>query len=171
MRTLVLGIGNILLRDEGVGVRIVEAIEQRYRLPPDVDVLDGGTAGMDLLHILAEYDQLIICDAINSNAEPGTVVTLTDDEIPAHFRTLMSPHQLGLSEVLATLKLLERGPRSVTLFGVVPEDMALGTELSPTLRTALDQVVDQVMAELTRQGTAAQITTSTNGGTDGQFHA
>ena len=171
MRTLVLGIGNILLRDEGVGVRIVEAIEQRYRLPPGVDLLDGGTAGMDLLHILTEYDRLIVCDAINSKAAPGTIVTLTDEEVPAYFRSLMSPHQLGLSEVLATLKLLGRGPRSVTLFGVVPEDLALGTELSPTLRAALDRVVDLVMAELTRHGTAVQTTASTDGGTNGQLHA
>ena len=171
MRTLVLGIGNILLRDEGVGVRIVEAIEERYRLPPDVDLLDGGTAGMDLLHILTEYDRLIVCDAINSKAAPGTIVALTDEEVPAYFRTLMSPHQLGLSEVLATLQLLGRGPRSVTLFGVVPEDLALGTELSPTLRGALDQVVDRVMAELARHGAAVQTIASTNGGTNGQLHA
>ena len=171
MRTLVLGIGNILMRDEGIGVRIVEAIEQRYRLPPEVDLLDGGTAGMDLLHILTEYDRLIVCDAINSKAAPGTIVTLTDDEIPAHFRTLMSPHQLGLSEVLATLQLLGRGPRSVTLFGVVPDNLTLGTELSPTLLTTLDQVVDRVIAELARHGTPLQTIASINDGTNGQLRA
>ena len=171
MHTLILGIGNILMRDEGVGVRIVEAIEHRYRLPPGVDLLDGGTAGMDLLHILTEYDRLIVCDAINSEAAPGTIVTLTDEEVPAYFRTLMSPHQLGLSEVLATLKLLGRGPRSITLFGVVPEDLGLGTELSPTLRTKLDQVVDRVRAELARHGMAFETTISVKGETNGQLHA
>ncbi len=152
MRTLVLGIGNILLRDEGIGVRVVEAMEQRYDLPPEVDLLDGGTAGMDLLHILSEYDRLIVCDAVKSQAAPGTVLTIPNDDVPAYFQLRLSPHQVGLADVLATLKLLGRGPRTTTIVGVVPADLELGTELSATARLALEQALTRVLEELQCEG-------------------
>lgn len=92
MRILVLGVGNILLTDEAIGVRIVEALEQRYTLPDFVEILDGGTAGMELLGDMASRDHLIIADAIVSKKNaPGTIMVLRDDEVPALFTNKISP--------------------------------------------------------------------------------
>ena len=96
MRILVLGVGNILLTDEAIGVRIVEALEQRYILPDYVEILDGGTAGMELLGDMANRDHLIIADAIVSKKNaPGTMMILRDEEVPALFTNKISPHQLA----------------------------------------------------------------------------
>ncbi|MCB1920782.1 MAG: HyaD/HybD family hydrogenase maturation endopeptidase [Candidatus Competibacteraceae bacterium] len=151
-RVIVLGVGNILLRDEGVGVRVVEALAERYDLPPEVEVVDGGTVGMDLLDTLAGCDHLLICDAVQTGAPPATVVKLADAEIPALFQARYSPHQLGLSEVLATLILMEEAPRAITLIGVVPADMELGAELSPEVASVVDEAVEMAATELRTLG-------------------
>ena len=109
MRILVLGVGNILLTDEAIGVRIVEALEQRYILPDYVEILDGGTAGMELLGDMANRDHLIIADAIVSKKNaPGTMMILRDEEVPALFTNKISPHQLGLADVLSALRFSEK---------------------------------------------------------------
>ncbi|MFZ1493852.1 MAG: HyaD/HybD family hydrogenase maturation endopeptidase [Candidatus Competibacter denitrificans] len=148
MRVVVLGLGNILLRDEGVGVRVIEALAKRYVLPPEVEVVDGGTAGMELLNVIAGCDHLVICDAVKEDAPPGTVIKLVDAEIPAFFQTRYSPHQLGLADVLATLTLTDEAPGSVTLIGVVPLDMELGIELSPEVGAVVGKAVEDVVAVL-----------------------
>jgi hydrogenase maturation protease len=147
-RVIVLGVGNILLRDEGVGVRVVETLAERYVLPAEIQVVDGGTVGMDLLDTLAGCDHLLICDAVQTGAPPATVVKLADAEVPALFQTRYSPHQLGLSEVLATLMLMEEAPAAITLIGVVPADLELGAELSPEVAAVVDQAVETLIAEL-----------------------
>ncbi|MGL4459632.1 MAG: HyaD/HybD family hydrogenase maturation endopeptidase, partial [Plesiomonas shigelloides] len=108
---LVLGIGNLLLSDEAIGVRAVEALEQRFHLPPQVDVLDGGTCGMALIGDMADREHLIIADAVLTGDAPGTVVTLRDEEVPTLFSRKISPHQLGLSDVLSALKLTDEFPQ------------------------------------------------------------
>ncbi|MBK8181957.1 MAG: HyaD/HybD family hydrogenase maturation endopeptidase [Candidatus Competibacteraceae bacterium] len=148
MRVVVLGLGNILLRDEGVGVRVVEALSERYGLPPEVEVVDGGTAGMELLNVIAGCDHLLICDAVKEDAPPGTVIKLIDAEVPAFFQTRYSPHQLGLADVLATLTLTDEAPGHITLIGVVPLDMELGIELSPEVRAVVGQAVECVATVL-----------------------
>jgi hydrogenase maturation protease len=147
-RVIVLGVGNILLRDEGVGVRVIETLAERYVLPAEIEVVDGGTVGMDLLDTLAGCDHLLICDAVQTGAPPATVVKLADAEVPALFQTRYSPHQLGLSEVLATLMLMEEAPAAITLIGVVPADLELGAELSPEVAAVVDQAVETLIAEL-----------------------
>ena len=148
MRTLVLGLGNILLRDEGVGVRVVEALAERYVLPAEVEVVDGGTAGMDLLNTLAGCDHLLICDAVHTGGPLGSVVKLAGDQVPALFQTRCSPHQLGLSDLLATLTLTGEAPATVTLIGIVPADLGLGLELSPAVAAVVGQAVECLAAEL-----------------------
>lgn len=152
MRVIVLGLGNILLRDEGVGVRVVEALAERYVLPAEIEVVDGGTVGMDLLDTLAGCDHLLICDAVQTGAPPASVVKLANAEVPALFQTRFSPHQLGLSEVLATLILMEEAPAAITLVGVVPVDMELGAELSPEVAAVVDQAVEVLVVVLRQLG-------------------
>ncbi|MCP5158620.1 MAG: HyaD/HybD family hydrogenase maturation endopeptidase [Gammaproteobacteria bacterium] len=154
MNIIVLGLGNILLRDEGVGVRVIEALAERYTLPMEIEVVDGGTVGMDLLDTLAGCDHLLICDAVQTGAPPASVVKLADAEVPALFQTRFSPHQLGLAEVLATLILMEEAPKAITLIGVVPADMELGAELSPEVAAVIDPAVEALVAELRGLGFA-----------------
>ncbi len=95
MRILVLGVGNILLTDEAIGVRIVEALEQRYTLPDFVEILDGGTAGMELLGGMANRDHLIIADApVSEKKTPGNIMVLRDAEISGLFTHKKSPPPL-----------------------------------------------------------------------------
>lgn len=152
MNVLVLGAGNILLSDEGIGVRVVEALQDRYRLAQGVEVLDGGTCGMDLLDVIAGRDHLIIVDAVNTGSPPGTLVRLADKDIPAVFRTKSSPHQLGLAEVLALLNLLETAPRHVTVIGVQPQSLDIGLALSPLIESCLEDMLEMLTAELAAIG-------------------
>ena len=152
MKVIVLGLGNILLRDEVVGVRVIEALAQRYVLPAGVEVVDGGTVGMDLLDTLAGCDHLLICDAVKTGVPPGSVVKLVDGQVPALFQTRYSPHQIGLSEVLATLTLTDEAPAAVTLIGIVPADLDLGIELSPLVAAAVQPAVERIVATLRELG-------------------
>ena len=109
MRAVVLGVGNILLSDEGIGVHAVNALAARYELPPEVVVIDGGTSAMDCLDQIASADLLLIADCVRGGHEPGTLVRLGDGELNAFFRTKISPHQVGLSDVLANSELSRYG--------------------------------------------------------------
>ncbi|MGO4870079.1 MAG: HyaD/HybD family hydrogenase maturation endopeptidase [Roseiarcus sp.] len=151
---LVLGLGNILMSDEGVGVRIVEALDASHALPSEVESLDGGTSGMELLDLVADRDCLIVADAVNAAGPAGRVIRLEDDQIRALFETKFSPHQLGLSDLLAALRLIGKAPRRVVVIGVVPENLKLGLDLSPAAAGGRDAAVSMIVDELTRLGKA-----------------
>ncbi|WP_426416027.1 HyaD/HybD family hydrogenase maturation endopeptidase [Aestuariirhabdus sp. LZHN29] len=152
MTVLVLGVGNILLTDEGIGVRVVEALEKRYQFSPDVDLVDGGTAGMELLDTIANRDHVILIDAVHTGDAPGTLVTLRDEQVPAMFRQKISPHQLGISDLLAIMSLTGEMPNHFTLFGVVPISMDTGVALTPEIDAKLEQMVQFCVEELERLG-------------------
>ena len=152
MNVLVLGVGNVLLSDEGVGVRVVEALAERFHIPEGVDVLDGGTSGMDMLDMIGDRDHLILVDAVKSAGGPGSIVRLSGDEVPAFFRTKISPHQLGISDLLAALRLLERAPKGITLIGIEPQDLRTALDLSPAIAAKVDTMVNMVVAELSSLG-------------------
>ena len=156
MNTLVLGIGNILLQDEGIGVHVVQDLEAGYRLAPGVEALDGGTSGMDLLDMVADRDHLIVVDAVNTGDPPGTLVVLRDQQVRAFFRTKISPHQLGLSDLLAALALMERSPKHLSLVGMIPETVETGLELSATVAARRADMLAQVLAELEANGQGAR---------------
>ena len=151
-RVLVLGVGNLLMQDEGVGIHAVRRLRSRYHLPENIELIDGGTSGFDLLPLLEDADQLIIIDALRCDRAPGTVVLLKNEEVPAFFRTKLSPHQVGLADVLAMLSFKGTAPASVTLVGVVPSAMSLGMELSPVVSRSMDQLLATVIEELARSG-------------------
>ncbi len=152
MRILVLGIGNILLSDEGVGVSVVEALERGYVLPSWAETLDGGTSGMELMEVMAGREHLIVVDAVRTGAPPGTVVLLRDSQVPALFTQKISPHQLGLCDVLMALRLTNEFPHRLTLVGVEPESLAPGIGLSPTVALAVAPALEQVLALLAADG-------------------
>lgn len=152
MRIVVLGVGNILLSDEGVGVHAVNALSAAWRLPPEVEVIDGGTSAMDCLDAIASADLLLIADCMRSKKAPGTITRLADDELNAFFRTKISPHQVGLSDVLATLLVHDLQPRSVVLIGVEPQSFALGMELTPEIAERIPAVAEALADELRGAG-------------------
>lgn len=152
MRIVVLGVGNILLSDEGIGVRTVEKLMRDYVLPPEVEVIDGGTSAMEMLEDLGHADHLIIVDAVRSGKPPATIVRMAGAEVPVFFRTKLSPHQVGLSDVLATLVLMGEQPGTTTVIGIEPESLALGMELTPVVARQLPQVVGWVKSELNQLG-------------------
>jgi hydrogenase maturation protease len=145
--TLVLGVGNILLSDEGVGVHAIEAMKDQD-LPPDVEVLDGGTASLELLNILADRDKVIIIDAVVGGGEPGTIYRFTPDDIKYHSVTFTSLHQISLLETLTDAKYLGIAPKTVIILGVEPKEIDLGLEMTPEVSAVIPRVVELVMAEL-----------------------
>lgn len=152
MRIVVLGVGNILLTDEAIGVRAIEELARRYLLPPEVETIDGGTSAMELLDDLANCDLLIIADCVRAGKAPGTLLRLKDEEIPALFRTKLSPHQVGLPDVLATLVITHEAPEHTVLFGVEPESLATGMGLTATVETVLPRLVDAIAEEIAGTG-------------------
>jgi hydrogenase maturation protease len=152
MRAVVLGVGNILLSDEGIGVHAVNALAARYTVPPEVEVIDGGTSGMDCLDQIAGADLLLIADCVRGGREPGSLVKLCDAELRALFGTKISPHQVGLSDVLATLALHDLSPRRTVLIGAEPQSFALGLEPTPVLAAKLPAMVDALASELSAAG-------------------
>jgi hydrogenase maturation protease len=144
---LVLGIGNILLRDEGVGVRVIERM-QKIPLPDDVELIDGGTAGADLLDVLAERKKVIVIDAVQADCEPGTVLRFTADDLTQPDGVGMSLHELGLGQALTMTKQLGCEPKEVVVFGIKPRDISCGLELSEEIATSVPKVVELVLAEI-----------------------
>ena len=148
-RTVVLGVGNLVMSDEGLGVRCVERLQASGALPPEVAIIDGGTSTSELLGELEDLDLLVIVDAVAGSRAPGSLVRLEGDRIPAAFSNKLSPHQHGINDLLATLAFLGRAPRRVVVLGVVPDRIALGLELSVAVEAALPALAAQVVAEAT----------------------
>lgn len=144
---LVLGVGNILLSDEGVGVRVVEAMEQ-MKMPDNVEVLDGGTASMALLDILRDRDKVIIIDAVKADHEPGTLYRFTPGDISVHKEIITSLHQLGVLDALTHVEYLGHAPQSVVFYGIEPEELGWGLELTPKVMSKIPRVIELVLSEL-----------------------
>lgn len=149
---LLLGIGNILLGDEGAGCRIIEELERRFLFPENVILMDGGTAGMELLTPIGDADCLIIIDAFYGGYPPGTVVRIEGQDVPAFFLSRVSPHQIGISDVLAAARLSDQLTAEIMLFGIEPESMELGLNLSEPVRKGMEKIIEEVIAELQQAG-------------------
>lgn len=154
---VVLGIGNILLTDEGIGVRIIEALEQAYELPPEVEVIDGGTCGMEMLEQLEDLDGLVVVDCVRCGQPPATPVLLKGDDVPVFFKTKLSPHQVSLSDVLASLEFTDRAPKAVAIVGMQPVSMTLGMDLSPAVAARLPELLEMTLTELRLLGIEAKV--------------
>lgn len=151
-KILIIGMGNVLMQDEGVGVRAVEELENRYIIPEEVTVVDGGTTGMELFEPIRNCDQLIIADAVNTGDPYGTLVRIANKDIPAFFQTKISNHQLGLSDLLALLTLKDAVPEHVVIIGMVPHSLENKLGLTPEAETGLVGMVEMLVAELSGLG-------------------
>ena len=140
----VLGVGNILRRDEGVGVHALRALSRRRQADyPVADFLDGGTLGLRLLPFIEDAESLLILDAVDCASPPGTIIEMTGDAIPRHAGIKLSEHQVTLQDVLGLARIRGRLPKRVRLIGMQPEDMSFGDSLSPTAQAALIGMVEK----------------------------
>ena len=149
---LILGLGNILLQDEGLGVRAAERLAARYRLPPDVQVMDGGVMGLDLLPYLEGISHLLITDAVQTGQPAGSLVRLEGEAIPAALQVKMSMHQVGLQELMALAGFQGTLPEQVVLWGLEPASLEWGLELSAPIAAQIDALVDAAVGELRAWG-------------------
>jgi hydrogenase maturation protease len=144
---LVLGLGNVLLEDDGIGAAAVSLLLHRYEVPRGVQVLDGGTLGLSLLPYLDDADAVILVDAVRADGAPGSFVRLTGDEVAPAVATRLSPHQVGVADLLDGARWLGRYPRRVVLLGLVPDSMELVVGLSPCVRSSLPELVERIADE------------------------
>ncbi len=154
MSIAVVGLGCLILSDEGVGVHVVRRLAEQFSAPAHVDLIDGGTSAIELLDQLADAEHIVFVDAARTGGAPGTVVELQGDALPIWFRQRMSPHQIGLADLLATLSLMDRAPRSVTLIGVEPQSFELGDTLTPAVAAAADEALERTLRRLAALGAA-----------------
>jgi hydrogenase maturation protease len=148
-RITVLGVGNLLRTDEGMGVHAVRALAERHRNDlPDVEFLDGGTLGLNLLPYVEDATSLLILDAMDVGSPPGTVTELTGDSIPRFAGIKLSEHQVTLQEVLGLAQVRGRLPSRLILIGMQPADLETGISLSPAASAALPGMLLQVEAIL-----------------------
>lgn len=144
----VLGIGNILLTDDGIGVHVIRELQYRYRFPANVRLIDGGTMSLDLLPFLEDIDRLLIIDAVNLKKAPGTIEIITGDRIPAVLGSKLSVHQIGLSDLLFAMKVKGLPIKEICLIGIQPRSLETGTELSEDLRGIVNTAVNHVLNKL-----------------------
>lgn len=154
MSILVLGLGNLLMTDDALGGRVIATLEQRFTFPAQVALLDGGTLGLDLLPRLEGIDKLLVVDALEMDAAPGTLFRLAGDEVPRAFAGKLSVHQMGLQDLLAVAELLGHLPAQLVVWGAQAASIEMGTELSAALAPALERVVEAVVGELAGWGAA-----------------
>ena len=140
-RKVVLGLGNLFQKDEGLGVQALKLLDTQLGGGSDFELLDGGVLGLNLLMIVEECSHLLLLDAINQGKPAGTVIELTKEEIPLYSGIQLSQHQVTFQEVLGLANIRGYLPEHLHLIGVQPEDLSTGLELSETIANALPEVI------------------------------
>lgn len=148
----ILGVGNYLFTDEGVGIRVIEKLEKEYQFPEHVVPVDGGVLGVHLMGVISAADHLIVVDAIRNKHAPGTLYRLAGEQIPARILAKNSLHQVDLLEALTLVKAIDRSPETV-IVGVEPEDIeTMGLTLTTTVEAKMEDLTKMVLVELDRLG-------------------
>ena len=154
MSILILGIGNLLLKDEGVGIHVIRRLEQR-KLPNSVHLMDGGTGGLNLFHHLTKYKKVILIDAINAHKKPGEIIRIAYDPLQLQDKqTELYPHQKPLSmhetNFTAVLELAKemKIKAEIIIFGIQPQVIDYGEDLSPEVKKSIPLIIKQIMREL-----------------------
>ena len=149
-KTLILGVGNYILSDDGLSVHVLERLQADHSIPEDIQMIDGGTCGLDLLQYLEGVSNLIIIDAIKTrNGTPGSIIRLDGDQIPAYLSLKISPHDIGLPDLLATAKLRDLYPERIVVFGIQPASLELGVDLSPEVAAKVEDLIELIQKEVT----------------------
>jgi hydrogenase maturation protease len=148
-RIRIIGLGNILLRDEGVGVHVLNALVHRYTFSPPIELIDGGTMGLSLLPSFEGADKVLLVDAIDFDREPGYIEELEDDRIPAVFFPKFSAHHIGLSDVLFATTIMGIKPGEICLVGIQPESIEIGLEMTEKIQAKTGALIERVIEKLT----------------------
>lgn len=145
-RIVVIGVGNLLLKDEGIGIHTVQAL-QELELPPDIKLIDGGTSP-DLIAYTRAGDKLIIIDAARAGGEPGTIYRFKPEDLAGERAVFASAHEMGVVENLKLISLTGNEPGEIVIIGIEPGEIEFGTELSPALRSKVPEIVKAVLGEM-----------------------
>ena len=145
---VLLGVGNILLTDEGFGVHVVNQLREDYIFNPPITILDGGTMGMELLTYMRGMTKLLLVDAINGGDTPGTVYEFPHEEMNTYFTEAISVHEVGMQDILRIRALQEDPLEDAVVIGVEPESLELGLDLSETTQVAVKEVKERILAVL-----------------------
>ncbi|MBW2020412.1 MAG: HyaD/HybD family hydrogenase maturation endopeptidase [Deltaproteobacteria bacterium] len=148
-RIVILGVGNMLLSDEGVGVHVANKLME-MSLPPGVEVVEGGTDGFGLMNVVTGADRLIVVDAVKGGAAPGSIYRFDINDAPAYpdmYKT--SVHQIGILEVVHLSELIGKTPET-TIIGVEPKSLDMGMELSPEVKAKLPKIIELILEEIKR---------------------
>ena len=151
MRTVVIGLGNPLMGDDGVGLVALERLTREWALD-GVELVDGGTWGMSLLPVIEDAERLVFVDAITAGGAPGDLVVLERGALPIYFTRKLSPHQTDLRDVLAAAEWRGTLPSETVAIGVHPQVVALGTELTPAVAESVEGLIGAVVGQLRRWG-------------------
>ncbi|NPB05119.1 MAG: HyaD/HybD family hydrogenase maturation endopeptidase [Aquificae bacterium] len=151
----VLGVGNVLLSDEGFGVRVVQHLAKWYDFRPEIRLVDGGTLGWDLLNFLQGVRRLVLVDAVDARALPGTFFVFRNEEVKKYFKRKVSGHEAGIQEVLAWFDLMGKPIEEVVVVGVQPASLETGLKLSPVVEAVLPKAVETVLNQLKEWGIEA----------------
>ena len=153
----VLGIGNILLTDEGFGVRVIEKLFEKYDFPENVAIVDGGVLGIHLLGTLSKTRHLIVVDAVKNKQAPGTLYRLVKEELPERILMKNSLHQTDFLETLTLCQMIDQTPETIVVLGAEPQDIEThSVELTPAVAGRVDEMVRCVLQDLDRLGVSYQ---------------
>jgi len=153
MKTLIFGAGNLILSDEGFGVHFVNYMAEHYLLPENVELYDGGTLGIMVTHKFEEADKVFLVDIVDAPGKPGEIHRYKKEDIMLNkIPVKMSPHQIGIQEMLLISEMRGACPDDLTFFGIIPSSLDPGNELSPALQAGLPQIASLVAAELSEAG-------------------
>lgn len=151
-RALVLGVGNIILKDDGLGVRTAEFFERAYSFGSDVSCIDGGTAGVGLLSLFSEFSHIIIIDALSSGSTPGTIRTFSGEDLKKNgARLKTTAHSIGIKDLL-DLAAFEGSCPAISIIGIVPSDISPGLTLSDAVSEKLPEAARIISDTLKRFG-------------------
>jgi hydrogenase maturation protease len=141
----IIGVGNILLMDEGVGPKVVEILQKNYKFEPEIEIIDGGTLGLDLLPYIEKFKKILLIDIVDFHKEPGYIGILRGEEIPPYLKTKLSLHHVGVQDLLEIARLMGMMPEELVLVGIQPEVIDMGLDLSQTLKVKLNKLVEEVL--------------------------
>jgi hydrogenase maturation protease len=145
-RIVVIGVGNLLLKDEGIGIHAVKAL-QEIDLPPDIKLIDGGTSP-DLIAYTRAGDKMIIIDAARAGGQAGTIYRFKPEDLAAEKGSLASAHELGVIQNLKLMSLTGNEPGEIVIIGIEPKEIGWGMELSTELQQKLPEIVKAVLKEM-----------------------
>jgi hydrogenase maturation protease len=144
----VLGLGNLMRTDDALGMLASRKLAEDVRFPQEIEVIEGGTLGLDLLHAVHGISHLLVMDAVDTGATPGTLMKFSGEELVG-LPTSKSVHLLGLADLMDVLRLMEASPTEVVLLGVQPESTDWGTDLTPAVEAAQGALVEAALKQVT----------------------